>query len=738
MPAVFEPLEPRQLLSAGAAPLEAQGAPTTPLLSIAKTRNASEANGQTTGKGVFTVTRAGFSLAQPLLVHYSLDPASTATPTDDFTALSGAVTILANKATATIDVMVADDNLAEDAESVIVNLEADPAYRIAAGKGAATTTIADNEPAIFIAKAKDANETQGQTTGKGIFTVTRQGGSLAQPLVVRYTLDPASTASPTDDFTALSGTVTLLANKATATIEVMVVDDSLAENAESVILGLAADPSYRIAAGKGAATIAIADNESTVSIAKTKVASETNGQAAGKGVFTVTRAGGSFAQPLVVRYTLDAASTATPTDDFTPLSGTVTLPANKATATIEVMVADDSLAESVENVILGLEADPSYRIAAGKGAATITIADNEPTVSIAKTRDASETNGQTTGKGVFTVTRTGGSLAQPLEVLYNIDPASTATPGDDFTPLSGTVTIPANKATATIDVMPLGDTAPEGNETVVVALQASPSYRLAAAPARITAGLSIVDGKAVDFLALTGFDQLGASWHYYATDNWSDGTRMTANVVTSIAPEMVDDSFLYTADYTVLTSNWSDPDITVIDSDQIGWQRRSDGLYITDISLIPKPGSQLLGDNNLLPDPIRICPNALTGTATSQTVPIHLDGGDMGQIDYTLTVTTTLNGKQKITEAAGTFDTYKATMDFKWTYSGWEIDDEADGVIDGKGPRVTFTGRETRSRVFYAVPGLGVVRQTIILTGYTSSSAGSGPEGERQEWYLQT
>src|SRR5205085_8453867 len=122
-------------------------------------------------------------------------------------------------------------------------------------------------------------------------------------------------------------------------------------------------------------------------------------------------------------------------------------------ATINVGVVDDALAEATETVVLDLQPDagPSYHVDAKKPSATIKIADNEPTVSITKTKDGSEANGATTGKGVFTVTRKGGDLTQPLTVLYTV--AGSATAGDDYAALAGSVTIPANQTKATIEVL---------------------------------------------------------------------------------------------------------------------------------------------------------------------------------------------------------------------------------------------------------------------------------------------
>jgi subtilisin len=75
--------------------------------------------------------------------------------------------------------------------------------------------------------------------------------------------------------------------------------------------------------------------------------------------------------------------------------------------------------------------------------------------------------------GSFSVSRT-GSLATALTVQYTVN--GTATPGADYTALTGTVTIPAGSAGASIMVNPIDDGAEEGIETVVVMLSAASNY----------------------------------------------------------------------------------------------------------------------------------------------------------------------------------------------------------------------------------------------------------------------
>ncbi len=86
-------------------------------------------------------------------------------------------------------------------------------------------------------------------------------------------------------------------------------------------------------------------------------------------------------------------------------------------------------------------------------------------------------------EGHLIVTRSGDTTGS-LMVTYTV--GGTATSGSDYVPLSGTVTIPAASASATLDVVPLDDASVEKDETVVVTLQSlGPEYTVGA-PAAAT------------------------------------------------------------------------------------------------------------------------------------------------------------------------------------------------------------------------------------------------------------
>jgi hypothetical protein len=318
------------------------------------------------------------------------------------------------------------------------------------------TTDSPTKPTVSITAGAPAREA-GPTAGT--FTV-RRTGSTAAVLTVRYTV--GGTAAPGSDYTRLSGSVTIAAGSATATIAVTPVNDAVMEPPETVIVQITAGAAYTVGS-PGSATLTIESDE-TVRIAATDPTATEAGRTTG--TVTVTRTGNTAAA-LTVRYTV--AGTATAGSDYVALSGQVVIPAGSATATVTVTPIDDAVMEGPETVVVRLATNASYTVGT-PSSATVTIGSNE-TVSVSATDATATEAGPTTGR--FTVRRTGPTTAA-LTVRYTM--AGTATQATDYRSLSGSVTIPAGAALATVIVTPVNDSLKEGPETVVIRLAANPAY----------------------------------------------------------------------------------------------------------------------------------------------------------------------------------------------------------------------------------------------------------------------
>jgi Calx-beta domain len=311
-------------------------------VSIAATTNGNE---QGPVSAVFTVTQTAPSSVATVI---NLTRSGTATLTNDYTSPSNTITIPAGSLTATITYPVVNDATVEGDETLIVTMSS-----VASGLAtlapptAATATIFDNDaPTVTI-----ANTTNGTETGpaNGVMTLTLSAVRVTN-VTVAYTV--GGTATSGLDYTALSGTATIIAGSLTGTISIPVINDTAVENAETVIVTLTSVTSGAATIGTTVvATNTIADNDS----ASVSITNTSNGTEAGpaNGVLTITQTAVSAVDTVI---TYSVSGTAIVGLDYTAVSGTVTVLAGATTASISVPILNDTLYDPGETIVVTLTA----------------------------------------------------------------------------------------------------------------------------------------------------------------------------------------------------------------------------------------------------------------------------------------------------------------------------------------------------------------------------------------------
>ena len=180
--------------------------------------------------------------ATALTVNYRVS--GTATAGSDYTTLPGTVTVAADATTATISVAITDDTAVEAEENIRLTLFGGEGYaggppsrhdiRIVDNDGGA----AAGEPvASFASTHSEAREASG--THKIAVNLIPASSS---PVTVKYSV--GGTATPGVDYTALPGTVTVPANATTAMIDVAIIDDTVEDSDETVVLTLSRGAGY--------------------------------------------------------------------------------------------------------------------------------------------------------------------------------------------------------------------------------------------------------------------------------------------------------------------------------------------------------------------------------------------------------------------------------------------------------------------------------------------------------------
>ena len=458
-----------------------------PTLSIV-TLETTDAAASETGPdpGVFTITRTGGDMMSSLTVSYSVG--GTATSGTDYVAPGRTVTFGPFNTTATVTITpIDDDNYEAPEESVELSVAPGSGYTIGSSSSG-TVTIADNDkPTVSVFATPSSVDEGGSTT----FTFARSGINSLGSLTVNYTVGGTVTAVA-DYSPVLSGSITIPVGETTASLDVSALADSLIEVPETLIITVAANAAYNVAAApNNTATLTISDpptQQPMVTIATSDNEASERAAYKGGGRFTITRAG-SVASAITVN--LLASGTATPGSDYTALPSSVTIPAGQTTATIDLAVLDDSETEPDETATLTLQAGAGYTIGYSNSA-TVIIYDDELTQVRVEVIDGKCLEASTADPGTFYLRRI-GSREAAITVPYTV--TGTAANGTDYTTLNGTATINANASFAALTITPINDALVEGTETVTITAQTGTGYTLAD-PASAT--MEIRDDETVD------------------------------------------------------------------------------------------------------------------------------------------------------------------------------------------------------------------------------------------------
>ncbi|MDW7773480.1 MAG: Calx-beta domain-containing protein [Desulfobulbaceae bacterium] len=308
--------------------------------------------------------------------------------------------------------------------------------------------------------------TDSQTVAEdvGSVTVTAELSRISdQPVTVPFTVSGTAEGGGTDHDLA-DGDIIISAGSLTGTTTFNVIDDGFDEGSETVIVTMG----MPVNAAKGATDeqiITITDNDATVDVSFTS-ADQTTVDESGTVTITVelSAAGG---QDVTIPFTVNEASTAVGEGlDYSITESPVVIYAGDTTVDITITIAEDSLDEDNETVII----DMGTPVNANQGSttthtATITDDDAEPTVTFTSANQATVDE---SGTATITVELSAAS-GREVEVPFTINAASTAAGGGtDYSITASPVVIPVGYTTADITVTITEDSDIEGDETVII------------------------------------------------------------------------------------------------------------------------------------------------------------------------------------------------------------------------------------------------------------------------------
>ena len=425
----------------------------------------------------FAVTLSAES-AKTVTVRYSTVN-GTATAGADYTAAGNRLLTFAPGDTSkTIDVPVTDDSLDEDDSETFRLLLSNPSdATLQPGGDGATGTIIDDDdpPALSISGGSAREDTTALNPGSGVvFTISLDAVSGRDVSVDYRTFDDTDdTAESGSDYSSTSGSLTIDAGRRSATVTVPVLNDTLAEDAETFTMELTnpTNAEFTGQAGFVSAKGTITDdNDPAVDLQIQNVTVNEGGTA----TFTVTLAAVSGQEVTVNWETVNGTATGD-TDcngdgDFTESSGTLTFQAGN-TAPDEpdpaVVICEDDLHEPAETFGLRLRIPTNATAPADPATGLINDNDGPPALSVDEPRVL-----EGAGKVTFTVTLDPVS-GKDVTVKY-ATADGTAEAGRDYTARSGSLTIPAGETSETVDVPVSDDATSEPEEETFTLVLSDP------------------------------------------------------------------------------------------------------------------------------------------------------------------------------------------------------------------------------------------------------------------------
>lgn len=413
----------------------------------------------------------------------------TATADDDYTPVSGTLTISDDATTGDIEVPILQDPDEEGDETVIVTLSnATGGYTVDEAADEATLTIQDDDGGRAV-DFTQATYNVGEGGGSAVITVELDSAPGAgNTITVDYATESAG-ATPGDDYTETSGTLTFSDSETSETFSVPILQDTEADGDEGVRLVLSNPTAGTVLGPNNPATLVIADDEGT-NTADFALSSYTVDESAGSVTLTVqlTQAPGAGSSVTVDYATADGSALAGA--DYTDTSGTLTISDTDTSGTIEIPILQDSDIEGTESFTVELS-NPSSGLLVGtfNNPATVSIGDDDALF-------------VDFGQGSYSVLES-SSLNVTIELSrqpgagnsVEIDYVSTgisAAAGQDYNAVIGTVAFANTETVKTIPVTIIQDDLLENNELFKITLR-NPSTGLQLGDANNPTYVTILD-----------------------------------------------------------------------------------------------------------------------------------------------------------------------------------------------------------------------------------------------------
>ena len=397
---------------------------------------------------------------------------------DDWQAGSGMWTIPAGSTSDDIAFWIWDDGIDEPDETFQVQIS-NPQGAALSPQDTVDITIQDNDPPPDL-EISDSTQEEGD---QAEFTVVLRPPNrywesfpTAFEVTVDYTTEDVSAVAGVD-YTAKSGQLVFTPGEPEQTITVDTIDDSIASGDRVFVLSLSNPVNVSIVRGTGQGRILENDCVKLSDANPPSLAmASTNADEGDNMSFTVTLDRpfcDDVAQAVTFSTSLDTASSG----DVTTPSAVLGFKAGETRVTYSgVLAIEDNLDEADETITATAtwhSSMPTSYQASVSAVGTIIDDDDEPSVRIIDATSSYE------GGPLTFIVGLDSPSGKEISVDYATNTAGTATTGDDYTAVSGTLTFAPGETTKQIVVQSAGDTLNETDETFQVVLSSPTNVMIA-------------------------------------------------------------------------------------------------------------------------------------------------------------------------------------------------------------------------------------------------------------------
>lgn len=448
----------------------------------------------------FTVSLSAAS-GQAVSMQFATRDDSATAADSDYSAASGSLTIPAGETSRRVAVTVAGDTRNEADETLQLVISEAQNARIVDATGVGTIINDDPLPALRIENRSIAEGDSG--TSRLVFPVSLSVASGRMVTVSYQTADGTATTAD-GDYVAASGSVAFAPGETAKTIEVQISGDTVREEDESFSVTLSSPANASLERAAAAGTIVNDEGVPTVTVADVEIAEGDSGLS--PVVFEV-RLSAESASAVTLDFATRDGSATTVDNDYESSSGTLTFAPGETAKSVTVNVRGDALDEADEQFQLRLSNASGAAIGDSSATATITDDDPLPALSIADVTYGEGNSGSRVVEMTISLSRTSG---RDVSLSWASRDGTATTADGDYQAGSGSLTIPAGSASASIGLQLGGDTRHEADEHLTVTLSNPTHATLAddtgrltirnddAAPALSVSDVSVTEGNSGD------------------------------------------------------------------------------------------------------------------------------------------------------------------------------------------------------------------------------------------------